>query len=168
MSKCTRTLITSLCTVIAICMSVEAYEWTDWTSEKYGPVVCAKDKFSTGFGCLGSHCSWVRLECHNPASVGNLTDRHWLPQVSEESPNARYCPYGEYISGVSTSGTSSDNISLECAKASGIRFNACRWTSQISEENGGTLLFYTGYYGVGMQCRGSFCDNKRFYICRSD
>lgn len=159
-------IVLSLCAMLSICSGVQAYEWTGWTSEEYGPKVCDFDKFQSGFKCSGSYCDWVAMECHDPG-IDHYTNRRWIAQVSEESGGLRYCPWGEFISGVSTSGKYSDNISLECADAVGVNWNACYWTSWVSEEGSGTLLFPGGYYGVGMQCHGSYCDSKRFYICRT-
>lgn len=158
-------LVMALFAVMAIGVSVQAYEWTGWTSEEYEPRTCDFDKFQSGFACSGSYCDWVRIECHNPG-IANITNRHWLPQISEEAPGRRFCPWGEFVSGISTSGRYSDNISLECADAAGVSWNSCYWTGWKSEENGGTLLFPFGYYAVGVQCSGNYCDNKRFYVCR--
>jgi len=153
--------------ILGINPVASAYEWTTWTSEESGPRVCDNDKFVSGFGCSGSYCDNVRLECHNPSTVGNLAARNWLSQVSEEGVNSRFCPYNRYISGISTTGRYSDNINLECAYGSNQKKNSCYWTGWKSEESGGTLYFPSGYHATGMQCSGSFCDNKRFYICRS-
>lgn len=159
-------LVMALFAVMAICVSVQAFEWTGWTSEEYEPRTCDFDKFQSGFGCSGSYCDWVKLECNNPV-IANITDRHWLSQISEEGIGQRFCPLGEFVSGISTSGPYSDNISLECADAAGVYWHSCKWSDWISEENGGTLFFESGYYAVGVQCRGSYCDEKRFRICRT-
>jgi hypothetical protein len=37
----------------------------------------------------------------------------------------------------------------------------------VSEEGGGLLSFGYHYYARGMQCSGSYCDNKRFYVCQT-
>lgn len=153
--------------VTAIGVSVKAYEWTGWTSEENEPRVCDFDKFQSGFRCSGSYCDSVKLECHNPG-IANITNRHWLSQISEEAGGTRFCPWGEFVSGISTSGRYSDNISLECADAAGVNWNSCYWTGWKSEEHGGTLLFPFGYYAVGVQCSGNYCDNKRFYVCRTN
>ena len=158
-------LVMALFAVMAIGVSVQAYEWTGWTSEEYEPRTCDFDKFQSGFGCSGGYCDWVRLECNNPG-ITNITNRHWLPQISEEGGGTRFCPWGEFFSGISTSGRYSDNISFECADAAGVSWKSCKWTGWKSEESGGKLLFPGGYYAVGVQCSGNYCDNKRFYICR--
>lgn len=160
-------IVFSLCAMLAICVSVQAYEWTGWTSEEYEPEVCDFDKFQSGFKCSGSYCDSVRLECHNPG-ISQITNRRWLAQISEEGGGTRFCPWGEFSTGISTSGKYSDNISLECADAPGVSWNDCEWTSWVSEEGGGTLLLPPGYYSVGVQCNGSYCDNKRFFMCRTD
>lgn len=163
--KC-RWMVITLFVLGAICMNAQAFEWTGWTSEEYEPETCDFDKMQTGFGCSGSYCDWVKLECNSPG-ISNITNRQWLTQVSEEAGGTRFCPWGEFVSGVSTAGRYADNIALECADAGGVSWNACYWTRWVSEEAGGTLLFPVGYYGVGVQCSGSYCDNKRFYICRT-
>lgn len=157
--------VMSLLAVMILCTSVQAFEWTGWTSEEYEPKTCDFYKFQSGFGCSGSYCDWVQLECHSPG-IGEITNRYWLPPVSEEE-GVRFCPWGQFIAGVSTTGRYSDNISLECVVAPHVSWNSCYWTSWKSEEGGGTLLFPIGFYGTGMQCSGSYCDNKRFYICKT-
>lgn len=159
-------ILMALFALAAICVSVNAYEWTGWTSEENEPRTCDFDKFQSGFGCSGSYCDSVKLECHNPG-ITNITNRRWRPQVSEEAGGLRFCPWTEFVSGISTSGSYSDNISLECADAVGVSWNNCYWTGWVSEEHGGTNLFPVGYYAVGVQCSGAYCDNKRFYVCRT-
>lgn len=158
-------IVMSLCVVLTLSISVQAYEWTGWTSEEREPRVCDFDKFQSGFRCSGSYCDNVRLECHNSGITG-ITNRRWLSQISEENGGVRFCPWGEFVSGVAASGRYADNISLECADAAGVGWNSCYWTGWVSEENGGTRYFPGGYYAVGVQCSGSYCDNKRFYICQ--
>lgn len=169
------TPILSLFMTLLVCTSAYAYEFTSYTSEEREPRTCAFNQFQSGFGCSGSYCDNVRLECHNPG-ISNITNRRWTPQVSEENGGLQFCAWGQFISGVSTSGRYSDNVSLECANAASVTWASCRWTTDlipwqnggwVSEENGGQLLFPGGYFGVGMQCTGSNCDNKRFYVCRT-
>ena len=164
--KCLLTKVMTLFAVMLICTSVQAFEWTSWTSEENEPRTCDFDKFQSGFGCSGSYCDSVKLECHSPG-IDQIANRHWLPQVSEEGGGVRFCPWGEFVAGVSTSGRYSDNVSLECADAAGVTWTSCYWTNWKSEESGGRLYFPVGYYGTGIQCSGSYCDNKRFYVCRT-
>ncbi len=162
-----RIAVIAMILVAAFCVNASAYEWTSYTSEENEPRTCDFDKFQSGFGCSGSYCDNVRMECHDPG-ISNITDRLWMARISEENGGIRLCSWGRFVTGVSTSGKYSDNISLECSSAAGVTWNGCYWTGWKSEESGGILYFPGGYYGVGVQCSGSYCDNKRFYICRTN
>ena len=76
------------------------------------------------------------------------------------------------MTGIRCHGDFCDNISIECAnvvKQVGTRtvhadLVGCAWSGWLSEENGGTADF--GFKIIsGVECSGSNCDNKRFYVC---
>ncbi len=39
------------------------------------------------------------------------------------------------------------------------------WSEWLSEEDGGIFNFSKGNFITGVECGGSYCDNKRFYVC---
>ena len=95
------------------------------------------------------------------------TKSGWLGWISEESPNnTQICPDNEFASEIKCTGRYCDSISLKCStfSNSGTKQN-CQWIGPLSEEDGGFLNFPPNKYLVGVQCSGSYCDNKKFYVC---
>jgi hypothetical protein len=76
------------------------------------------------------------------------------------------------VAGIHCSGRYCDNVQLECvqpAKHDGSSFvpagaTSCAWSAWYSEEQG-SVDFGANRYITGVECSGSFCDNKRFYVC---
>ncbi|MDJ0764975.1 MAG: hypothetical protein QNJ97_18480 [Myxococcota bacterium] len=119
--------------------------------------------------CRGAFCHTLNIgvESVNFNSVQNF----WTYYFSEEQ-DAEICPQKYFVTGIHLSGSYGDNISLECSKfeddTSGhtVRWGNCYWTSYFSEE-AEYLYLGAGYYMAGMDCRGSYCDNKSIYACQA-
>jgi hypothetical protein len=148
--------------------------WTDWTSEERAPVQCHSNYGAIGFACHGSYCDDVKLGCAQVPDWTWLSDGtvEWSNYFSEEgartSSNRYICKDGGIVTGISCKGSYCDNISVECQKlASGtLDTDKCDWTvTSLSEENGGFFDFGRDKFITGVQCDGSYCDNKRFFVC---
>ena len=159
--------------------------WTTrTTSEESQPLTCPEEHLVTGMKCEGRYCDNIQLRCSGNVGSSdgsiNTVFRQWRYYISEESPYTVFCrmseiqdyfPYSQpfygFVTGVSCRGRYCDDISLECAAVSdnGPDFGRCYWSSWVSEENGGTLNFPSNHHAIGMQCKGAYCDDKRFYVC---
>jgi hypothetical protein len=138
--------------------------WTPWTSDELPPVGCDPGSLVGQFGCSGSWCDNVRLDCvPTGQSAGGS---YWTGYFSEEGYNYRLCASGSWMSGIACKGGWCDNVAIQCTSYPGITAKDCFWTGWISEEGGGTLTFGPGMWARGAQCSGSRCDNMRFMICR--
>ena len=193
-------------TVIALAASLgsstaDAAYWTTWVSEEGGSpqTFCSYwNQAATGFGCSGSYCDWVRLECENMpygTTLDASTD-YWTGWFSEESDgieetifdstylwptfdeNFANCQYGGYhaglVSGVRCSGSYCDSINLECTQPVKVRgdntiapvsVTNCSWTTNWYSEEQGSQDFGANRFIVGVECGGSYCDNKRYHLC---
>lgn len=69
------------------------------------------------------------------------------------------------MTGLDCDGGWCDNISLACTQVFGRSVGTCYWSGYYSEESG-PFQAPGGYYLCGMQCRGSRCDDMRYYYCR--
>lgn len=159
---------------------VYGYYWGNSTSEETQPSVCGFGDLVSGFACTGGYCDNVRPECQSTRLP--VLSRFWTEPISEErsgdtcvnidGENIR-CPHYQqlcgttgFLSGVACSGPYCDNLSSECVYLRDFVRTGCYWSTWVSEENGGTLLFPTGYYAAGAECNGPYCDNLRFYVCQ--
>lgn len=161
--------------------------WTGWHSEESAqPAVCSPVGLLTGFGCRERFCDEVRLNCLTRNLV--VSRSWWSREISEETDNTCLsiggdpgffdcnrnvlsCGSSGFITGISCSGDFCDNVKMQCSNFEGYTriggdTRYCQWTGWVSEEGGGTLTFPRGFYGAGMECKGSNCDEKRFYVCR--
>lgn len=149
------------------------------TSEEDPPATCG-NRLLAGITCSGSYCDNIRPSCGSFAR--DLYDIRWTGYVSEEGGGTAAChvpnpfergdwPSGEpaFITGFACKGSYCDNLALECvalrdAFPESLGGGACRWTGWVSEEQG-TLSFPPNTGAIRMQCRGSYCDDKRFFVC---
>lgn len=166
--------------------------WTDWTSEESGAVWCnAWNEAAIGFACSGSYCDNVALLCNqlpNGISLDTSTD-YWTGWFSEETDdyvtfrsgwynsdvrNQEVCHWGTstpgLMSGIDCSGSYCDSISLECTvpkRPNGTlpTFSNCAWSSSWFSEEQGAVAFGSQSFIAGAKCSGSYCDNKKFYVC---
>lgn len=79
-----------------------------------------------------------------------------------------------FVTAIRCSGSYCDNISIECGQASlqygqwgpsfPVSVTNCSWSGWYSEEQG-SVNFGTNRYITGVECNGSRCDNKRYYVC---
>lgn len=148
-------------------------------SEETPPGTCG-NRLVAGITCTGRYCDRIGLICGT--TIRQLYDVKWTSFVSEEGSATASCnvsnpfergdwPGGEpaFIVGFACNGGFCDNVALECAALreafpESLGGASCRWTSWVSEETP-TLRFPAGFGAIRMQCRGSNCDDKRFFIC---
>lgn len=154
--------------------------WGAWHSEESAPPsVCRFGDLVVGFNCSGRFCDNVRVGCQGLGR--RVSNRYWTTSVSEEGSgiggvtgdgdpvsagNRVFCGFNGFMSGVACSGDFCDNLSLECITISDGDRVRCRWSDWVSEEGTGRIDFPEGFFAAGMECRGSNCDDKRFYICQ--
>ena len=158
------------------------------------PSMCnAWNEAAVGFGCSGRYCDNVRLLCETMpfnTELDPATD-YWTGYFSEEHDDveqwqsAGWYPYSDehyrvchatstagLVSGIKCRGSYCDNISVECTqpvKYVGntrypVKVTNCSWTAWQSEEQGSRDFGWNRYI-TGVECQGSYCDNKRFYVC---
>lgn len=148
-------------------------------SEETQPGTCG-NRLVAGVTCSGRYCDNMRLECGSGRH--ELYDIRWTPHVSEEGdatasfnvPNPWErgdWPAGEpaFITGFACKGSYCDNVALECVALKNefpesLGGASCRWTAWVSEETP-TVTFPAGHGAIRMQCRGRYCDDKRFFTC---
>ncbi len=140
--------------------------WSSFTSEEYPPLTSSNGYLIDGFFCSGGYCdnTYIRNRLVNR----NYGHSYWTSFFSEEATNNRICSgANEFVTGVACKGSYCDNVSLQCTALTNGNHNSgnCQWTPSFSEEEGSQYL-PAGYYAVGMQCLGSYCDNKRIWACR--
>jgi len=162
----------------ALLFSVSGFA-ADTISEETPPTSCG-NRLVVGITCKGSYCDNITPICGN--AIHDIYDIRWSHFVSEEGSAVAKCnvtnpfergdwPEGEpaFITGFSCKGSYCDNVALECvalkdAFPESLGGNSCRWTGWISEERQ-TLRFPLGFAAIKMQCRGEYCDDKRFLVC---
>ena len=141
--------------------------WTFYTSDELEPISCG-GTLVNGVQCRGAYCDDIRYYCLQTPGV--RTDSYWTPQFSEEGSstgkNRGFCNEGYWVSGIACEHDNCDNVSLECSQMANVSAHDCNWTGWHSEESGGQLWFGTGYYARGAECRGSKCDDMRYYVCQ--
>jgi hypothetical protein len=104
----------------------------------------------------------------------------WVSEgwYKHDADNSHVCNWGNsppaFITGIRCSGKYCDNIKVECGEATAPWFGNqrlavgvtnCSWTGWYSEEQGTAINFGTNRYATGVECNGSYCDQKRFYVC---
>jgi hypothetical protein len=169
--------------------------WTPWISEENGVATCDDfEEAARGFGCSGKYCDNVQLLC-DVLPFGAFPDtenRYWTGYFSEEhdqystwysggwypwdNENYEVC-YGwdttpGLVTGIDCSGSYCDNIRLECTQIVQLVYGVpywlgvtnCSWSGWYSEEQG-SVDFGWNRFITGVECQGSYCDNKRFYVC---
>lgn len=161
-------------------LSARADSWSQFTSEETQPLTCRLGTFVTGLRCTGRYCDNVALRCSDQRLPIEIHDRFWSENISEESGRNKVGHRIEseefgfvigVISGIACSGSYCDNVSVEFTVLHNAEFKNCFWTSWVSEESGGTWELDPGrypaaVYPAAVQCRGSYCDDKRFELCQ--
>jgi hypothetical protein len=177
----------------SLASNAHAAYWTNWVSEENGgpATYCYTwSEGASGFGCSGSYCDNVRVYC-DTLPFGDRLDPstdYWTRYFSEEDSgigtgysvgwypwdgdNFKVCEptwTAGIMSGVKCSGRYCDSISIECTvplKSNGTRayLTNCGWTGWYSEEQGSVTFGYNRFI-TGVQCSGSYCDNKSYYVC---
>ncbi len=173
-------LLYAACVSIVMISAVQA-EWTSSFSEEGRSwQLCPGNQALRGVQCTGDYCDNLSLYCRGQG-LGAVSNAWWTRSISEESTggrdtvdgvvvrvndNMQRCGTNAYIAGMRCSGRYCDNVSLYCKQFQNKRPNNCNWTSWVSEEHGGRLVFGSNQYAVGMECIGEYCDTKRFLVCQ--
>lgn len=172
-----------------------ALYWTEYVSEESGHYALCNESTdgAVGFACTGRYCDNVSLLCET-YPLGALApswNGYQTPYFSEEhDPYGTWFSYGWYpyddenyevchnlqsnpgvVTGIGCTGRYCDNISIECRQPEiydthyrKVVPSNCAWSQWISEEQG-AVDFGWNRYITGVECSGSYCDNKRFYVC---
>jgi hypothetical protein len=165
-------------------------EWSGWFSEEsHAWASCSYvAQGINGFGCRGAYCDDIRVLCApmpNAFRIGQSLpgpfSEEWDGTVTfrsgwynQDQQNYEVCNWGTSTPGVVSSiyctGAYCDNIQLECnTPHRGVdpqpTFSNCAWTSSWFSEEQGTVTFGANRFLSGIWCSGSYCDNKKFYVC---
>jgi hypothetical protein len=173
--------IALVCAITAFATGVHAQE--QWTSEERGPINCTTGKLITDVYCKGRYCDDIGLSCSQSLQLGNIVEQYWTTQsVSEENGFIGCAPIDHerenntrFLTGFKCQGSYCDNIQVQCtkyARPDGTRIvgKDCATTRFFSEEQGHQSFQQdgTGFYPVAMRCRGAYCDDVSFDVCRLD
>ena len=169
--------------------------WTPWVSEENGgpwTYCVGSNEAARGFFCSGGYCDNVRLYCdvlpfditvhsyvtsgffsEETDGVGTVTSQGWYRYDTDNSHVCNYSGAAGVMTGIRCRGGNCDDINIECATPytyfdgayEPVELTDCEWTGYVSEENS-PMYMPVGYFISGVQCQGSKCDNKRFYMCR--
>ncbi len=172
--------------------------WLPYISDETGGFAyCASTTEAVaGVRCSGSYCDNVGIRCQTLPTNITVTGNHHSDTFSEEgyygtnsttgwyqsdSDNSHVCNWGKespgIVTGMRCSGSYCDNITLECATPRAlvngtverVRFTGCYWTGYYSEEDPWVSWDPSQEkYIAGVQCSGSYCDDKRYYICHME
>ena len=173
----------ALCALVLTASFAQAQSFT--TSEEDPPIDCG-DRIITDLSCEGRFCDNVTATCGGPSRGARAIE--WSDRISEERGKGGCffsegrgevpIPEGKWagvISGLSCGGHYCDDIFLRCTLPEGVTPGVrvdCSWTSWVTDDpdtGAGQVSetsFPEGYAATGMECRGSNCDDKRFYVCR--
>ncbi|MEW8256938.1 MAG: hypothetical protein AB2747_21480 [Candidatus Thiodiazotropha taylori] len=123
-----------------------------------------------GVRCNYKYCDNISLKCKDGA-IGQREGEfspHW---ISEEQPNNTFeCPPHSVAVGIKCKGKYCDNLSVRCDPVD-LELLNCQWSNWISEESGSgkyNKAEWPGQFLVGLECKGSYCDNKRFKYCEAN
>ncbi len=152
--------------------------WTDWISEEEGRITARPGYYLAGYRCSDKYCDNRQLMFVSydgfDRSDGGSTNRSWVRAISEErSRNFFQAPEGTLISGLGCSGKYCDNVQLQVAgnRTANLFVDKSRqrWSRWISEERGmNEYIAEDGYFIIGYECRGKYCDDRRFLVAPLD
>jgi hypothetical protein len=140
------------------------------TSDEYPPITVDTGYLIGGFRCMGDYCDNIGIgyrwlgDRSRGTPAPDFGDTYWTPYFSEEPPNnARECPVGYWMTGISCQGSYCDNISIQCTRVF-VAGGACEWGPKFSEEE---MYFVLpgSRYARGIACFGSYCDNLSVKYC---
>jgi hypothetical protein len=156
---------------------------TQWTSEERGPINCPTGELIRGVLCDHDYCDNIGIICDRTDwTLKNIAFQYWSKSsISEETGKRseyagnRYdcAEQGAFMTGFRCFGSYCDNLKMQCTRylSPDGKVNyipvSCVWTSRIpnfSEEEK-AIYFPSGMYLAGVECAGSYCDDKRFRIC---
>jgi hypothetical protein len=172
-------------TLALVCVPTMALAegWTPWASEEDAPLTCGNGQGAIGFACAGPYCDSVSLNCAYAADGITFWQPQWSRYFSEETSTG---PFGAWynqhiclsnsgsfgvVTGIDCDGPYCDNISLQCSTPvkptpqgfRNVSLTNCFWSDWVSEEAPSSVTYWT--FIAGVQCRGPYCDDKRFYYC---
>ncbi len=122
-----------------------------------------------GVQCHHDYCDNIRLKCKSGTIVQREVEfsPHW---ISEEQPNSTFeCPSYSVAVGIRCKGAYCDNLSVRCDPVN-LELLNCQWSNWISEESGNgryNKAEWPDQFLVGLECKGSYCDDKRFKYCEA-
>lgn len=138
------------------------FRWVRFTSEELPERTCPTGHAVSGFECRGSNCDEVRVLCQ-PVPGGTGASR-WSGTFSEESPGWHGCSGNEVVTGIRCFNGNCDDVELRCSDTTATVDN-CTTGAWRSEEDGLYADLGNRFFRRG-ECRGSYCDDLRFEICR--
>ncbi|MCH9684134.1 MAG: hypothetical protein K0V04_22065 [Deltaproteobacteria bacterium] len=140
---------------------VAALGWAPAVSEETPPATCDGSGVAVGVDCMGWHCDLVQMFCG--AHSGTVGARVWTEWFSEEANSYRICPNTQWVTGVACQGAWCDDISLECTDL-GLSAKTCWWSSYFGSEDP-IFMAPTGHLMAGVQCKGTYCEQMRYFTC---
>lgn len=166
--------------------------WTPWTTDGSSPVYCTyANEAARGFDCDGSYCDNARLYCDSlpygitvggygfsdwfseeDDGLGLSTSEGWYRYDDSTQHVCKYAGAAGIVTGIACRNFFCDDISIECATpythfegvTEPVEYKDCSWSSWYSEENPALTLGY-GRVITGVKCGGSYCNDKKFYVC---
>ena len=167
-----------LFSVLALSLSTPGFAKS--ISDETPPTSCG-NRLVAGIKCAGSYCAKITPLCGPHRGYG-IHDVEWTGFYSEEGGATASCNVEDprvkgdwavdppaFITGFSCHGKYCDNVALECvslidAFPATFGGNECKWTRWVSEETP-ALRFPSRFGAIKMQCKGRYCDSKRFFVC---
>jgi len=140
---------------------VAALGWLPAVSEETPPATCDGNGAAIWVDCMGGSCDDVQMFCGSHA--GTVGERSWTDWFSEEGTSWEICPGTEYVTGVACKGFWCDDVSIECTDL-GLTAQTCWWSSYF-KSNDPLFMAPTDHLIAGMQCKGAYCEEMRFFTC---
>ncbi|MBN2350189.1 MAG: hypothetical protein JXJ22_15225 [Bacteroidales bacterium] len=148
--------------------------WTNTISEEQGKINAKCGYYLAGYRCSGSYCDnrqlyFVSYPAFDKSQNCNSTT-FTSAAISEERPsNVFIVPQGFLINGISCQGSYCDNLKFAYSEnnKADISVNLSKkfWSTWISEETGkNEYIAPDGHFIIGYECRGSYCDDRRFLV----
>lgn len=149
--------------------------WTELFSEEQASMIARPGYYLAGYRCFARYCDnrqlYFRSYPNFDRNDGGSINQSWSNEISEESPNNCFIvSQGFLISGIQCRGGYCDNLRFYIAqnRTANLSVNKCRqfWTNWISEEGNpaNDYIAPAGHFIIGYECRGRYCDDRRFLV----
>ena len=133
-----------------------------WFSEESGGSSGRQNWPIAGIKCTGNYCDNKQLVTVNYGNENAVQfSNYWSHWFSEEHGGSSLCPRDMVVNKIQCRGDYCDDPRLSCGRMeAGYRVdrNDLTYTGFFSEEHGERNCS-DGYYVVGVQCRGDYCDD---------